>query len=107
MATARRSYALWHGEGIVYRRHSYEWVLPAIFQADLRYDPTKVPVVINSVEIGPDNVSIWEMSGERLRYDRRVFARGVDNESHYLRMSIDRIRDGYCGSAALPVVSFV
>lgn len=106
MAIARPNYMRWHGDGIVFKHHIFDWVLPASFQPHLKYDPSRLPMVIHLTEISPDRVTMWEMTAERLTYDRRVFAMSADNESHYLRMSIERIRNGYSGSAALPNVPF-
>ena len=39
-------FARWHGAGIVFRRHTYEWVLPAMYGPHLKYDPRKLPKIL-------------------------------------------------------------
>ena len=107
MATARPTYAHWHGDGIVFRRHTYEWVLPASLGRHLSYDPRLLPVPVTIVDITAEYVHIWEWTAEETDWDRRVYARGRDNEDYYLRAAIDRTLHGHRGGTALEPVSFV
>lgn len=94
----------WHGAGIVFRRHTFEWVLPAMMGPHLKYDPRKLPVPVVAVDIGPEHVHIWEWTAEKRDYDTRVYAKGLDNETHLLRLATDRLHDGYRGGTTVPRV---
>jgi hypothetical protein len=107
MALARPCYARFRGDGIVFRRHTYEWILPSGLGPHLRYDPKKLPVVQTAVDIREDSVEVWEFTAEKLGYDRRVFACARCNEDHYLRLAVARINDGYRCGTTIERVSFV
>jgi hypothetical protein len=97
-----------HGDGIVYKRNLYEWILPASLASHLnnKCNPKHLPVICTQVVIQEASVEIWELC-DVLEYDRRVYALGKSNEDHYQRLAVARIDDGYLGSPALPAISFV
>lgn len=106
-ARAQSPYERFHGDGIVYRRHTYEWILPADVGPHLKYDKRLLPVPIMVVDITSEHVHIWEWTAEKTDWDRRVYARGRDNEDYYLHISARRILRGYRGGTSVERVSFV
>src|SRR5256885_11710615 len=81
--------------GIVFKRHTYEWVLPAAFQPHLKYNPSRLPVVQHYVIIRAEYTVVWEFTGTRFEFDRIVIGVARSNEEYYLRMSIHRIKHGH------------
>ena len=96
-------FARWHGAGIVFRRHTFVWVLPALMGPHLTYDPRRLPVPVTRAHFAPNSVEVWEETrSDADRYYRRIFAVGKDNEAYYLRSAIARIDNGYRGGTTLP-----
>jgi hypothetical protein len=92
---ARVPWERYHGDGMVLKRHTYEWIVPADVGPHIKYDRRLLPVVILDVYIMPGHVHIWT-------HDRRVFARGRPNEDYYLYRAANRILHGYRGGTTLP-----
>jgi hypothetical protein len=93
---ARVPWERYHGDGVVYKRGHFEWVLAADLGPHIRYDRRLLPVVVLDVLITPGHVHIWARG-----LNRRVFAWGRPNEDYYLHVAARRILRGYRGGTTL------
>lgn len=70
---------------VVFKRHECEWLLPQKVAMHLKYNPRHVPAIIYDCYIighnGGNYVQIYEYSGTRFDYNRRVLSFYQDNGS--------------------------